>query len=80
MSHAHLQYAYNICAKFKIDCFKTLGRVVYANWLLYIEAEPQIKKMLQFCQKLIFHSFKKTHAYLHYAYKNYAKSESKISN
>ena len=37
-SHAHLQYAYNICAKFQIDCLKTLGGVDYTNLLPNIEA------------------------------------------
>ena len=32
-SHAHLQYACNICAKFQIDCLKTLGGVDYINFL-----------------------------------------------
>ena len=36
-SHAYLQYAYNICAKFPIDCLKTLGGVDYTNWLPNIE-------------------------------------------
>ena len=38
MSHAHLQYAYNICEKFQIDCMKTLGGVDYTNLLPNIEA------------------------------------------
>ena len=31
-SHMHTQYAYNICAKFQIDCFKTLGGVDYTYY------------------------------------------------
>ena len=27
-THSHLQYSYNICAKFQIDCLKTLGGVI----------------------------------------------------
>ena len=34
MSHAHLQYAYNTCAKFQIDCFKTLEEVDYTNFFM----------------------------------------------
>ena len=30
-SYAHLQYAYNICEKFQIDCLKTVGGVDYTN-------------------------------------------------
>ena len=38
-SHMHIfQYAYNICAKFQIDCLKTLGGVDYTNLLPHIEA------------------------------------------
>ena len=37
-SHAHLQYAYNICKVFQIDCLKTLGGVDYTNLLPHIEA------------------------------------------
>ena len=29
ISNAHLQHAYNICAKFQIDCLKTLEGVDY---------------------------------------------------
>ena len=36
--HAHLQYAYNICAKFQIDNLKTLVGVDYTNLLPNIEA------------------------------------------
>ena len=36
-TNQHLQYAYNICAKFQIDCLKTLGGVDYTNWLPHIE-------------------------------------------
>ena len=31
MSHAYLQYAYNICAKFQTDCLKTLGEADYTT-------------------------------------------------
>ena len=41
MSHAHFQYANNICAKFQIDCLKTLGEVDYTNLLPNIEAYPE---------------------------------------
>ena len=37
-THADLQYAYSICAKFQIDCLKTLGGVDYTNLLPNIEA------------------------------------------
>ena len=37
-SHAHFQYANNICEKFQIDCLKTLGGVDYTNLLPNIEA------------------------------------------
>ena len=37
-SHAHPQYAYNICAKFQIDCLKTLIGIDYTNLLPRIEA------------------------------------------
>ena len=38
-SHMHyLQYAYNICEKFQIDCLKTMGGVDYTNLLPNIEA------------------------------------------
>ena len=30
-SHAHLQCAHNICAKFQTDCLKTQGGVDYTN-------------------------------------------------
>ena len=33
-SHAHPQYACNICAKFQIDCVNTLGGVDYTNFLM----------------------------------------------
>ena len=36
-SHTYLQYAYNICAKFQINCLKTLGGVDYTNLLPHIE-------------------------------------------
>ena len=32
-SHAHLQYVYNICAKFQIDCLKTLGGVITQTFI-----------------------------------------------
>ena len=35
------QYAYNICAKFQIDCLNTLGGVDYTNLLPNIEAKPE---------------------------------------
>ena len=34
-SHAHLKYAYNICAKFQIDCLKTRGGVDYTNFSVF---------------------------------------------
>ena len=37
-SHAYLQYAYNICTKFIIDCLKPLGEADYTNLLPHIEA------------------------------------------
>ena len=40
-SHAHLQYAYNICEKFQMDCLKTLGGDDYTNLLLHIEAKSE---------------------------------------
>ena len=33
--HAHLHFAYNICAKFQIDCLKTLGGVDYTNFSFF---------------------------------------------
>ena len=36
-SHARLHYAYNIGAKFQIDCLQTLGGVDYTNLLPYVE-------------------------------------------
>ena len=41
VSQAHLQYAYNICTKFQIDCLKTLGGVEYANLLPMLK--PNLK-------------------------------------
>ena len=40
MSHAlaDLLYAYNICAKFQIDCLKTLEGVNYTTLLPHTEA------------------------------------------
>ena len=36
--HIILHYAYNICAKFNIDCLQTMGGVDYTNLQLNIEA------------------------------------------
>ena len=55
-SHAHLQYTYNICANFKIDCLKNLGGVEYTKLLLCIEASKLSKSKEtsvqgDFCEK-----------------------------
>ena len=36
--HAYLKYAYNIYAKFQIDCLKTQRGLDYTNLLPHIEA------------------------------------------
>ena len=41
-SHAHVQYAYNICATFQTDCLKTLRGVDYTNLLPNIELNLKI--------------------------------------
>ena len=35
-SYAHLHYSYNICAKFQIDCWQSLGGVDYTKLLPYV--------------------------------------------
>ena len=49
--HANFQYAYNICAKFKIDCLKTLGVVDYKNLLPYVAVENAIILSKYVCAK-----------------------------
>ena len=41
-SHAYLQYAYNICGNFIIDCLETLGGVDYTILLPHIEDNLKI--------------------------------------
>ena len=75
MSHAHLQYAYNTCAKFQIDCLKTLGGVGYTNLLPHIEAKPE-NCLSPKCRSFVkndFLSCQKSHAHFQYAYNICAK-------
>ena len=69
MLYARLQYAYNICAKFRIDCLKTLGGVDHTNLLPHIEAQTQ-NCLSRKCRNFIknyFLSCKKVNAHLQYA-------------
>ena len=69
MSHVHLQYTKNICAKFQIDCLYTLGGADCTNLLPYVEVFPQnCRKCYSFVKMYFFFNCRNSQAHLQYIY------------
>ena len=65
-SHAHVQYAYNICTKFQIDCLKSVVGVGYTNLLPEVKGNHKIVSVEKCCNlvKNYFFSCEKSHAHV----------------
>ena len=65
-SHAYFQYACNICAKFQIECLKTLRGADYTILLSLTESKPQncLSRKCRNFVKNYFFGCKKLHAHL----------------
>ena len=64
-SHAHVQYAFNICTKFPIDCLKPLVGVGYTNLLPEVKGNHKIVSVENaVIWSKIFFSCEKSHAYV----------------
>ena len=61
----NVQYVYNICLKFQIDCLKILGVADDTNLLAMLKANLKIVKLFFLC--------KNSHAHLQYVYNIYVK-------
>ena len=74
-THAHLQYAFNSCAKFQNECLKTLRGVDYTIVLPLTETKPK-NRLSPKCRNFVKNNLLaclKSHAHFQYANNTCAK-------